>query len=203
MNSMLHKKAKEIFLFCLFLFYPIHSFAGEFIVSDALVLDERAIMKMEEMGNELFKKTGVRVFLVAKNSGEGKEIVSFEKEFAQTLTEPFALLTLFLEEKKIDIYTSKELEKAFDKEVLLSPLPWKGMIIPLLTNKKKEVGVTPALLNGYAELVEQIAASRNVVLDSSIGNANKTTISLVKVLIYGFVGVLLLFVFIRRIRKNG
>ena len=108
-----------------------------------------------------------------------------------------------LEEKKIDIYTSKELEKAFDKEVLLSPLPWKGMIIPLLTNKKKEVGVTPALLNGYAELVEQIAASRNVVLDSSIGNANKTTISLVKVLIYGFVGVLLLFVFIRRIRKNG
>lgn len=54
------------------------------------------------------------------------------------------------------------------------------MIIPLLTNKKKEVGITPALLNGYAELVEQIAASRNVVLESSIGNANKTAISLVK-----------------------
>lgn len=203
MNSRLLIKAKEIFLFCFFLFLPLQGFAQALIISDALLLDERAIVKMEEMGEELFQKTGVKVFLVAKNSGEGKEIVSFEKEFAQSLPEPFALLTLFLEEKKIDIYTSKELEKAFDKEVLLSPLPWKGMIIPLLTNKKKEVGVTPALLNGYAELVEQIAASRNVVLDSSIGNANKTTISLVKVLIYGFVGVLLLFVFIRRIRKNG
>lgn len=203
MNSWFLNKAREIFLFCLFLFLPLQSFAKALIISDPSLLDERAIVKMEEMGDELFKKTGVNVFLIAKNSGDGKEIVSFEKEFAQTLAEPFVLLTLFLEEKKIDIYASKELEKAFDKEVLLSPLPWKGMIIPLLTNKKKEVGITPALLNGYAELVEQIAASRNVVLESSIGNANKTTISLVKVLIYGFIGGLLLFVFIRRMRKNG
>lgn len=43
---------------------------------------------MEEMGDELFKKTGIHVFLIAKNSGDGKEIVSFEREFAQTLTEP-------------------------------------------------------------------------------------------------------------------
>lgn len=203
MNSWFLNKAREIFLFCLFLFLPLQGFSKVLIISDPSLLDERAIVKMEEMGDELFKKTGIHVFLIAKNSGDGKEIVSFEREFAQTLTEPFVLLTLFLEEKKIDIYASKELEKAFDKEVLLSPLPWKGMIIPLLTNKKKEVGITPALLNGYAELVEQIAASRNVVLESSIGNANKTTISLVKVLIYGFIGGLLLFVFIRRMRKNG
>ncbi len=203
MNSWFLNKAREIFLFCLFLFLPLQGFSKALIISDPSLLDERAIVKMEEMGDELFKKTSIHVFLIAKNSGDGKEIVSFEKEFAQTLAEPFVLLTLFLEEKKIDIYASKELEKAFDKEVLLSPLPWKGMIIPLLTNKKKEVGITPALLNGYAELVEQIAASRNVVLESSIGNANKTTISLVKVLIYGFIGGLLLFVFIRRMRKNG
>ena len=63
--------------------------------------------------------------------------------------------------------------------------------------------MSPALLNGYADLVEQIAASRKIVLESSIGSSNKTTISVVKNLIYGFVGVLVVLMLIRRMRKNG
>lgn len=86
---------------------------------------------------------------------------------------------------------------------MLSPMPWKGTIIPLLTNKKKEVGVSPALLNGYGDLVDQIASYRKITLESSIGNANKTTISVVRLLVYGFVGSLIVLVIIRRIRNRG
>ncbi len=204
MKHVFLKKAKEVFLLCFLAFLlPLPSVAGQFISSEDSLLDERAVGKMEEIAQELFKTTGVKAFLVAKKSAQGKEIVAFEKEFTHDIQPPFVLLTLFLEEKKVDVYASKDLEKAFDKEALLSPLPWKGTIIPLLTTKKKEVGVTPALLNGYADLTDQIAAFYHVTLQNSIGSANKTTISLVRMLVYGFVGSLLIFVFIRRIRKNG
>lgn len=203
MKKRLHTKAKEVFLFCLFCFFPLFLSAGEYVSADASLLDERAVAKMEEMGEELFKKTGIKVFLVAKNSGQGEDILSFQKRFTQELKTPFVLLTLFLEEKKLDIYHSDGLEKSFDKEAILSPLPWKGTIIPLLTQKKKEVGITPAVLNGYSDIVDQIALSKKITLESSIGSANKTTISWIKVLIYGSVGGLLLFVFLKRIRKNG
>lgn len=201
---MLHVKAKGVFLFCLsflcMFLLPLN--AKEFVIYDE-ILDERAATKIQEMGEELYQKSGVQVFLIAKKSGAGEDIISYEKQFASTLSEPYAILTLFLEEKKVDIYHSKGLEKEFDKEAMLSPLPWTGTIIPLLTNKKKEVGVSAALLNGYGDLIDQISAYRKVSLESSIGSANKTTISLVRLLVYGFVGGLLLFILMKRIRKRG
>ena len=113
------------------------------------------------------------------------------------------LLTLFLEEKKVDIYASLGLEKEFDKESMLSPLPWRGTIIPLLTEKKKVLDVTPALLNGYADIVDQIADYRKIKLESSIGSANKNTLGVVKFLVYGFVATLVILMLIRRRRKRA
>jgi len=194
-------KAKGIFLFCLFLILPLTLFSKEFVVYDP-ILDERAAQKIEEMGEELFRKSGVKVFLIAKEKG-GQDIVDYAKNFAKELSSPYVILTLFLTEQKVDIYHSKGLESQFDKEAMLSPLPWKGTIIPLLTNKKKEVGVSAALLNGYADIVDQIAAYRNITLESSIGSSNKTTISIVKLLVYGFVGVLVVLMIIRRIKERA
>ena len=43
------------------------------------------------------------------------------------------------------------------------------------------------MFNGYADIAEQIADSKNVVLENAVGNANKNTILIVKILFYGFV----------------
>ncbi|MDD3343373.1 MAG: TPM domain-containing protein [Sulfurospirillaceae bacterium] len=175
--------------------------AKEFVINDN-VIEERTAQKIEEMGQELFSKSGVRVYLIAKQNGGGENIIAFEKEFSKTLQTPYALLTFFLQDQKVDIYYSAGLEKEFDKEAMLSPLPWQGTIIPLLTEKKKEVSASAALLNGYADLVEQIAASRKITLQSAIGSSNKTTLMVIKIGVYGFVLVLLLIVLYRRIKKR-
>ncbi|KFL33523.1 hypothetical protein JU57_11020 [Sulfurospirillum sp. SCADC] len=202
MRTFLHVKAKRLSLLCLLFFFPILVFAKEFVIYDE-TLEERTAQKIEEMGSELFAKSGVKVILIAKKSAGGENIIAYEQNFAKDLTPPYALLTLFLEEQKVDIYASTGLEKEFDKEAMLSPLPWRGTILPLLTTKKKEVSVGPALLNGYGDLVDQIAAYRNVKLESSIGSSNKTTISIVRLLIYGFVAVLVIIMLIRRMKKRG
>ena len=82
MKHVFLKKAKEVFLLCFLAFLlPLPSIAGQFISSEDSLLDERAVGKMEEIAQELFKTTGVKAFLVAKKSAQGKEIVAFEKEF--------------------------------------------------------------------------------------------------------------------------
>lgn len=198
----LHVKVQGIFLLCLFSFFPTFLSASEFVVHDG-ILDDRAVAKIDEMGQELYQKSGVRVFLTAKKSAEGEDIVAYEKRISNTFSSPHVLLTLFLEEKKVDIYTSLGLEKEFDKESMLSPLPWSGTIIPLLTEKKKVLDVTPALLNGYADIVDQIAAHRKIKLESSIGSANKNTLGVVKLLVYGFVAVLVILMLIRRMKERA
>lgn len=201
MTKFLHVKAKGFILFCLFLFLPFGVFAKEFVLNDE-VIEERAAQKIEEMGQELFQKSGVKVYLIAKKSGNGENIIVYEQNFAQTLTPPYAILTLFLEEQKVDIYHSPDLAKEFDKESMLSPLPWRGTILPLLTGKKKDVSVSAALLNGYGDLVDQIASFRKIQLDSSIGSANKDTIYLFKFFIYGFLVVMIILILRKRMKKN-
>ena len=198
----LHVKAQEIFLLCLFSLVPTFLNANEFVIHDG-ILDNRAAAKIEEMGQELYKKSGVKVFLTAKKSAEGEDIVVYEKRLSDTFSSPHVLLTLFLEEKKVDIYASLGLEKEFDKESMLSPLPWRGTIIPLLTEKKKVLDVTPALLNGYADIVDQIADYRKIKLESSIGSANKNTLGIVKILVYGFVAILVILMLLRRRKERA
>lgn len=201
MKTLLHIQAKKLWLLCLISFLPVLVFAKDFVVYDD-ILEEKTAQKIEEMGQELFAKSGVKVILIAKKNGN-ENILAFEQNFAKDLTPPYALLTLFQAEQKVDVYTSPGLEKEFDREALLSPLPWKGTIIPLLTSKKKEVGVSPALLNGYAELVEEIAQYRKIELESAIGSANKTTINLVRVLLYSFMAIVIVLIIYRRIKSRG
>lgn len=201
MKTLLHVGTKKLWLLCLIAFLPVLVFAKDFVVYDD-ILEEKTAQKIEEMGQELFAKSGVKVILIAKKSGN-ENILAYEQNFAKDLTPPYALLTLFQAEQKVDIYTSAGLEKEFDREALLSPLPWKGTIIPLLTSKKKEVGVSPALLNGYAELVEEIAAYRKIELESAIGSANKTTINLVRLLLYSFMAFVVVFIIYKRMKNRG
>jgi hypothetical protein len=202
MNTLLSVKAKKLSLLCFIAFFPVLIFAKEFVINDDN-LEERTVQKIEEMGSELFAKSGVKVILIAKQSGEGENILAYEQNFAKNLTSPYVLLTLFQAEKKVDVYYSEGLDKEFDREALLSPFPWSGTIIPLLTSKKNEVSAGPALLNGYADLVEQIAAHRKIELESAIGNANKVTINIVRLLIYGFMVVVVGLIIYKRIKSRG
>ena len=202
MKTLLHVGTKKLWLLCLISLLPVLVFAKDFVVYDD-ILEEKTALKIEEMGQELYQKSGVKVFLTAKKSAEGEDIVAYGKRLSDTFSSPHVLLTLFLEEKKVDIYTSLGLEKEFDKESMLSPLPWRGTIIPLLTEKKKVLDVTPALLNGYADIVDQIADYRKIKLESSIGSANKNTLGIVKILVYGFVAILVILMLLRRRKERA
>lgn len=172
------------------------------IINDEII-SEKVSQKIESLGAELYEKTRVSVYVaVSKSIGE-KSIKEYEKELTKNLKEPFVLLTLAQKEQKVDIVNSKILTDKFDKETILSPFPWNGTIIPLLTAKKENDKYNAAVLNGYADIVEQISQSHNVKLDGALGSTNKNIYHYVKIGIYGFLLFVILRYFIKLIRRKN
>lgn len=144
-------------------------------------------------------------------------IVEYEKELMKDFNSSTILLTFSEMDSKVDILANEpSLYEYFDKKQILSPVAspvqaftmalfysdgfdsfkeiagsYGGTIIPLLAQKAKEGEVlgkySGSMFNGYADIAEQVAASKGVVLENAVGNANQTSILLVKVLFYGFI----------------
>jgi hypothetical protein len=78
-----------------------------------------------------------------------------------------------------------------------------GTILPLLAQKAKKGQVlgkySASMFNGYADIAEQIADSKNIVLEHAVGNTNKTMILIVKIVFYGFVFYAILMYIKRRL----
>ena len=182
-----------MFLTLLLFFIPnINASTTQYILSHDELIDKRAIEKINQIGSEVETKTGVRIYLFIKeNYGiddslsmkeRFEKIKLYENEILQTITAPYVLLTISLDQTHINLFVSEELNTIIDKNEILN-----DYIIPLLASKDKNnlfSKVSAALLNGYAQIGDEIAASKNLKLDSSIGSGGTTFSALWKVFMY-------------------
>jgi len=176
---------------------------ANFIVVNDNIISPKASVKIESLGKELYLKTKVNVYVAATKSLDNVTIKEYEKSLVPTLKKPFVILALAKDAQKVDIMNSRALDDKFDKESTLSPFPWSGTIIPLLSAKKAHDKYNAALLNGYADIVEQIASSYNVKLEGSIGNTNKSIYQYLQIGIYGFLLIVLGRYFYQYIRRKN
>ena len=174
-----------------------------YIIRNDGIISEKVSTKVESLGTELFEKTGVSVYVSLPESLAKQTIMAYEKELAKTLRKPYVLLTLAKKEEQVDIVFSQGLEDKFDKDGVLSPFPWSGTIIPILTVKKENDKYNAAVLNGYADIVEQIAKSDNIVLEGAIGDTNRDIYHYLKIGIYAFLFIVFAKYFYRKVRKKS
>ncbi|WP_324172077.1 3-dehydroquinate dehydratase [Sulfurimonas sp.] len=167
------------------------------------------------------------MLVMLKEIPNEKGIVEYERELLKTFSSPTILLTFAEMNSKVDILANdSSLYKYFDKKQVLSPVAspvqafvmalfysdsfarfkevassHSGTIIPLLAGKAKKGEVlgkySASMFNGYADIAEQIADSKGIVLENAVGNANQNSIFFVKVLFYGFL-VYGIFLYIKR-----
>lgn len=165
--------------------------------------------------------------VMLKELPEKMNIVEYENELMKDFNSPTILLTFSEMNSKVDILANPvSLYEYFDKKQILSPVAspvqaftmalfysngfssfkeiissYGGTIIPLLAQKAKAGEVlgkySGSMFNGYADIAEQVAKSKGVVLENAVGSANKNSIFAVKVLFYGFV-VYGIFLYIKR-----
>lgn len=165
--------------------------------------------------------------LMLKELPHGKNMVAYEQEILNEFGQPTVLLTFSQKDTKVDILANEpSLYNLFDKKQILSPVAspvqsfvialfysdsfdsfkelassYGGTIIPLLAQKAKDSELlgkySGSMFNGYADIAEQIAANKGIVLENAVGNTNKDSIFFVKVLFYGFI-LYAIFLYIKR-----
>ncbi len=165
--------------------------------------------------------------VMLKKLPSNTNMVEYEKKLIKDFSEPTVLLTFSEMDMKVDILANDtSLYKFFDKKQVLSPVAspiqafivalfyseslssfkeiaadYGGTIIPLLAQKAKDNELlgkySGAMFNGYADIAEQIAKSKGIVLENAVGNVNQNSIFFVKVLFYGVI-LYAVFLYIRR-----
>lgn len=182
-----------VFLTLLLFFIPtLNASTNKYILNDDGLIDQRASGKIYEIGNELEIKTGVNVYIHLQNSyrideklpmKEKFEIIrTYEKNIIKQLQAPYVIVLMELELPHMNLVTSDDLKNIVDEDDILD-----NYIIPVVASKDKNQllsKVSAALLNGYAQVGDDIATSRNIKLESSIGSDGTTFSAFWKVFMY-------------------
>ncbi|WP_232817653.1 TPM domain-containing protein [Helicobacter burdigaliensis] len=154
---------------------------------------------MQTLSLEVYEKTGVSMYVVALEDLEDKSLQEKEQVYIKTLQEPYVLLFFVKNDKKIDIVTSKDAEKMFDKREVY----W-DYIVPLIPLKDEELtqqNISAFLLNGFVDIADRIAEFHKVELEHSFPKQNKGVQIATRTALYVMMFVLLvlfLFVYLRR-----
>ena len=182
-------------IFSLLFFFCQNLSAQEFILNDDKLIDDRAKEKINQIGTETKSKLGVNIYIYAKSTLGLEEniktkdkidfIKNYENQLVSSLEKPYVLLSLSVEDTHVNLLFSDELKSVLDKNDILN-----GYVVPLLASKDKNTlfaKVSAATLNGYAAIADTIAESKNIKLESSIGNAGKVSSTIWRVVMYTLV----------------
>ena len=174
----------------------------EIVLVNQNILSPAVSEKIAVLGEELASKSGVFAGVAVYESLDGKTLKEAAAQL--NLTPPYALLLLAKTEHKVEIFADHQTLKLFDKEKILSPYPNSGSILPILASKNGKDIFNAAVLNGYADLAEQIAASKGVSLQNAVGNQNRRTLDAFRIFIYGSIALVICVAAFRKFRrKNG
>ena len=188
---------RKFILIFIFLLSQSLALGANFVINNDEILSQKVSVKLNEIGSELYAKSGINLAVGIYKDGE---LEALFKE--QNLSSPYAFLLLIKDKKKVEIFADSNTSKLFNKEQILSVNPESGTIIPILVSKNGKDVYNAAILNGYADIAEQIASSLNLQLESSVGNSNKTTLNFLRFFIYGLVAFFVIVVFYKKV-KNG
>ena len=196
---------KNIFLLFFITVSSLIAAPKTYIVNHSGLMDERAYLKINAIGKELEQKTKYEIYLDIKGSNKidpklpreqrYKQVKELEKilfeQVKKNTKKQFVILTIAIDQYYTNIlYSNDELKKIIDKGEILD-----DYVIPLLASQDKNIlksKVSAASLNGYAQMADELASSKNIELVSSIGSAGKTISEIWKVLMYTmfFIGII-------------
>ena len=195
-NSQLNK---AVFITALLLTSFISLNAQNVFIQEGLI-NPKTVKKIELIGNELKEKTDVTLHLYANETINGKTMIEYREEIRKNYNKSYIILLFAQKEQKVEIISSLNLKTKFNKEDILDP--FSGTIIPLLITKPKKDAIDDragaAMLNGYADIAEQVASSFDIELNNAIGNSNRNIINTIRVIFY----VAIVFILILYIRKK-
>lgn len=169
------------------------------------ILKIEVVKLIDTMGKELQEKTAVNAYAIATNEHfpEKFNLVEYSKQYEAKLSKPYVLLIFApyaIITKKSEargrvaiIPSSEALRELYDYDDVRDALV---DIVAVKDSNTKEDKYNIGVLQGYSELVDNIAESKGIELENTIPNDTGTVVNILRVLIYFGTAVLLwIFVF--------
>ncbi|WP_456380838.1 hypothetical protein [Hydrogenimonas sp.] len=193
--------------FVAILVFPLHMSAQtKFILANDGIMPPKEVEKMEQMGSELYRKTRVPVFVAAVEELNASKPAKFLEPLKREYS-TYILLYFSVKPTAVNIFASEDAKNLIDIDQILSPLPWKGTIKPVMSpafSKSESVKYEVALFNGYADIVDQVAESKGVNLTTSVGSGSKTSFQIVRTIFYAILAfVILQFIMVKRGKRGS
>jgi hypothetical protein len=185
--------------------------ANSYILTHDGLIDQRAQNKILEIGDEVKLKLQTNIYIdIKEDNGLNIELPRaeriklmkiIEKKLVKDLKPPYAILTIAVNQLYANILMSNDLKDVINKDDILD-----GYVIPLLASKDKNTlfaKTSAATLNGFAQLADSVAKSKNIKLNSSIGSEGKVAGTIWKMFMYTLVltGIILYAVIVMREKK--
>lgn len=167
------------------------------------ILSPKSINFINELSQELFEKTGVALYVAVaedlQGSGGEKEIRGeWKQKMLSTLKSPYGVIFLVKSHKKIDIILEPKILGIDQGEIITE------YMVPILVQEKglPNPKVSASILNGYAQLADEIAESYQKSLQSNLIVDKSGSQSLVRYSIYLMLGIMFtIIVFIYGFKK--
>ena len=164
------------------------------------ILKPEASKLIEEMADELLSKTGINGYVIATNENfpERFNLVTYSKKYETNMSKPYVML-IFAPNAVITaksgekgrvalIPSSKELTSLYDKsDVMDATID----VIAAKDKNTKEDKFNIGVVQGFSELADQIADSKNVEMTSTLPNETRYIIKGLQVIV--IIGALLVF----------
>ncbi len=164
------------------------------------ILKPEASKLIEQMADELLSKTGIYGYVVATNENfpERFNLVEYSKKYEANISKPYVML-IFAPNAVITaksetkgrvalIPSSKELVKLYDKsDVMDATID----VIAAKDKNTKEDKYNIGVVQGFSELADQIADSKNVEMTTTLPNETRYIINVLQVIV--IIGALLVF----------
>ena len=169
------------------------------ILKDDILKPEASVL-IEDMANELFSKTGINGYIVATNENFplGFNLVEYSKKYEANVSKPYIML-IFAPNAVITaksgekgrvalISSSNELTLLYDKsDVMDATID----VIAAKDKNTKEDKFNIGVVQGFSELADQIASSKNVEMTTTLPNETRIIIGVLQVVV--IIGALLVF----------
>ncbi|WP_415406634.1 hypothetical protein ACLHDG_12775 [Sulfurovum sp. CS9] len=164
------------------------------------ILKPEASKLIEEMADELLSKTGINGYVIATNENfpERFNLVTYSKKYEEKLSKPYVMLifapnavitTKSGEKGRVALIpSSKEIATLYDKsDVMDATIDVIAVKDKNTIEDKHNIGV----LQGFSELADQIAASKDIEMTTTLPNETRLIVGILEVIV--LIGAALVF----------
>jgi len=167
------------------------------------ILNEPASKYIEQMGSELFEKTGVHAYIVATNEHfpERFNLVAYSRKYEANVSKPYVMLifapnALITEKSKRKgrvaiIPSSEEVASMYEKSDVMDAII---DVIATVDKNKIEDKHAIGVVQGFSELSDQIANAKGTELSSTIKEARQGIWVVQTIVLIGTLIVLWMFI---------